>query len=346
MSRLEQQQPVITLANELGVDWKDPVTAIVRYCQEKVGGWMAGAAKVTSLEELQALVCRKLGLVFEEFTSEEELTGLIRKYVALGEKGFAGIKATFGPGVYGTLAERYHRKSLDEPRYVAFIDLRGEKASRRYFTRWHEIAHLLTSAKQLELPFQHRSSGPRHPLEQLMDIVAGEFGFYEPIFRPAVEAAVLREGRLTFATVEFIRASMCPQASFHATLIACSKFSPSPVINLEVGMGLKKAEADAVRSGQMGVFGDAAPEMKLRALVAKGNDAAREAALRINPNMRVPETSMIAKLFSTSPDRGEVSGRESLLTWRYSDGTSTDERTVMIEARRVPDRVLALVTLP
>lgn len=335
---------MIALASELGVDWSDPVNSILRLCHDKIAAWLHTASQITSLDELRSMVCGHLSLVFEEFHSDEELVQLIRKYVALGEKGFAGIKATFGDDVFATLAERHHRKHAGEARYVAFIDLRGEKAARRYFTRWHEIAHLLTMVKQLELPFRHRSSGPRDPIEQLMDVIAGEVGFYEPMFRPAVEGAVTLEGRLTFAIVDNIRASMCPQASFHATLIACSRFAPTPVVNLEVGMGLKKAEADLLRSGQMGMFGSTEPEKKLRALVAVSNDAAKKVGLRVNPNMQVPDVSLLAYLFHDSDDQREAVGRESLLTWRHSDGTSTGEMDVVIEARRMRDRVIAIAT--
>jgi hypothetical protein len=335
---------VIALASELGVDWSDPVNSILRLCHEKIAGWLRTAPQIRSLDELQSMVCARLSLIFEEFQSDEELAQLIRKYVALGEKGFAGIKATFVDDVFATLAERHHRNHADEARYVAFIDLRGEKAARRYFTRWHEIAHLLTMVKQLELPFRHRSSGPRNPIEQLMDVIAGEVGFYEPLFRPAVEAAVTREGRLTFAIVDSIRACMCPQASFHATFIACSRFAPTPVVNLEVGMGLKKAEADLLRSGQMGMFGSTEPEMKLRALVAVSNEAAKKAGLRVNPNMQVPDGSLLARLFHEVDDQREAVGRESLLTWRHSDGTSTGRMDVVIEARRLRDKVIAIAT--
>jgi hypothetical protein len=90
----------------------------------------------------------------------------------------------------------------------------------------------------------------------------------------------------TFAIVDSIRACICPQASFHATFIACSRFPPTPVVNLEVGMGLKKAESDLLRSGQMGMFGSTEPETKLQALVAVSNEAAKKAGPRV-PSSRI-----------------------------------------------------------
>ncbi len=344
MSRLDQQQAVAGLAAALGLDWRDPITAILRHCNGKIAAWLKEARRVGSLDELQLLICRQLHLVFEEFHTEGELTQLIAKYVSMGEVGFAGIRATFNDDVYATLTERRHMKSRDEPRYIAFIDLRGDKAARRYFTRWHEIAHLLTLVKQLELPF-HRSTKQRDPIEQLMDVIAGDVGFYDPIFRPTVERAFDRDPRLTFAAVENIRAEVCPGASFHATLIACAKRWPASVITLEVGLGLKKAEVSIVRSGQLGIFSDK-PEMKLRAIVAIGNEAAKKARFRIHQNMRIPEASLLSRHFADTDERRlalDTSGRENLAIWQHSDGTSLGHLDVFIEARRLHDHLVALV---
>lgn len=69
------------------------------------------------------------------------------------------------------------------------------------------------------------------------------------------------------------------------------------------------------------MIGSTEPEMKLRALVAVSNDAARKTHLRINPNIQVPDASLLAGLFHDAEDRREAAGRESLLIWRHSDGT-------------------------
>ncbi|HJZ56574.1 MAG TPA: hypothetical protein VKE74_16530, partial [Gemmataceae bacterium] len=47
---------------------------------------------------------------------------------------------------YGALVKRKNAGPDAPDRYVAVIDCRGNKLARRFFTRWHEIAHRLTTA--------------------------------------------------------------------------------------------------------------------------------------------------------------------------------------------------------
>ena len=46
---------------------------------------------------------------------------------------------------YGALVRRKNTTPDDLDRWVAVIDCRGDKLARRFFTRWHEIAHRLTT---------------------------------------------------------------------------------------------------------------------------------------------------------------------------------------------------------
>ena len=73
------------------------------------------------------------------------------------------------------------------------------QALRRFFTLWHEIAHLLTLTHKLEPPF-HRSADVPCPLERLMDIIAGEIAFYDPIFVPQLVAEIQRSGTARLKT--------------------------------------------------------------------------------------------------------------------------------------------------
>ncbi|MCK4624773.1 MAG: hypothetical protein KAV00_05640 [Phycisphaerae bacterium] len=202
-------------------------------------------------------------------------------------------------------------------------------------------------AKQLELPL-HRSTTERCPIERLMDIIAAKVGYYDPIFRPAVVSEVQGNGRLSFAGVEKIRRSMCPNASFQATLIACVERAPVPLIYIEVGMGYKKAERAELASNQLDLFPMDKPTAKLRALVAVRNESAKSSGLRIDPNMQVPEDSVIASHYSTtqgSENPVDTGGTENLTLWRHSDGTPVGAADVRIEARRLGDRVVAIVGL-
>ena len=344
MSALDRQQDVIQKAADLGLDWRQrPTFAIIAYCQCRIAGWLERNPGVRSLDKLEALICGKLGLVFEEFRSDEELDEIIARYVAKGEIVFESQRAAFGPDTFATLIRRDNASPECADRFVAIIDCRGEKASRRFFTRWHEIAHVLTLVDgQMALPF-HRSTVKRDPVEQLMDKIAAEIGFYDPIFRPAVEVAVEKAGALGLSLVDQIQESMCPTASFQATLIAVVNRVSTPAVSLEAGPGLKRSEWELVNNP--GLFPELRPVPELRVLTVGGNEAARRARLRIHRNMRVPETSMISQIFNDPAINGDVRASESLSTWVTSGGGAIDNRTAIVEARRRGDSIIALISL-
>ena len=56
---------------------------------------------------------------------------------------------------------RYANRPRAEYR-LEVIDSRGEKLARKFFTKWHEIAHLLTLKDQLEFVF-HRTGAAKKP---------------------------------------------------------------------------------------------------------------------------------------------------------------------------------------
>ncbi len=347
MSALDQAGEIIQLADELGVDWRtQPVTNIVRFCQQKVDRWVEATDGVTTIAELEQLVCAQLRLVFEEIWSDGDLDRIIRRYVAAGEPVFATLKDEFDDDTFATLLQRRNTTLEASDLYVAVIDCRGSKATRRFFTRWHEIAHLLTLVRQLHFHF-HRTSNDRCPLERLMDVIAGEVGFYDPIFAPALEMEAQTRRQLSFDGVEAIRARYCPHASFQATLFAAVKRFPAAVIYVEAGLGFKKQEELLRRSSQLDLFPDATPEATLRVLQVSINDTARRSGYRIDRNMRVPAASLLAKHFDTGTVQdvasSPVAGVECLDEWRHSDGTSVGTGAIHVEARPQGERVIALI---
>ena len=205
MSRLDQEHDVIALARELGLRG-NPVEAVVRFCEEKIGCWAADFGAVENVAALEQLVADHLQLVFEEVCSDDDLERIIAKYVAQGEYVFATLRDELGPETFGLTIKRKHCGPESGDKYVAVIDCRGDKASRRFFTRWHEIAHLLVLEKELDA-LVRRSS--HDPIERLMDEIAGRIGFYEPIFGPVFarehrhlpwNSRPLRQSAITIAT--------------------------------------------------------------------------------------------------------------------------------------------------
>jgi hypothetical protein len=273
------------------------------------------------------------------------LRNVIQKYVQLGEPIFGTLVADLDETTFATLIERRKIDGNSRDRYVAIIDCRGQKGLRRFFTKWHEIAHLLTIQGQLELPL-HRSTTNKNPTERLMDTIAGEIGFYEPIFTPILEEEFAKDGRLTFETVERIRTRFSPEASFQATLNACVKRINSPLLIAEIGLGFKKEEERQIHSRQQNLFSVPQPEAKLRVLTIASNELARGSALQLHRNMEVPKGSVLYKLFFNHDQfqEDEIQRMENLNLWRHSDGGSLANLFVNIQARRMQDTIIALVS--
>ena len=343
MNPLNRERKVLVMAQQLGLEWQNnPVQQIIGLCNAKIQAWLSEHSDIQTISDLERLVCTKLKLVIEEIWSDSDLARVMTKYVTWGDNVFASLESEFDDATYATLIERRSAHKRDSCKYVAVIDCRGGKAARRFFTRWHEIAHLLTLYRQMELPL-HRSTSKRDALERLMDEIAGEIAFYGPLFTPALCARLGAGGHLTLGAVEDVRNRFCPEASFQSTLIACVARNDQPTLYIEAKIGYKKHEAEALNSRQLS-FIDIKPEPKLRAVVVGSNDAARRSGLKVHKNMAIPASSIIAKLYG-SDNQANASGEESLSIWRHSDGSAIGFHQVRIEAVRVKDRVLALITL-
>jgi hypothetical protein len=218
------------------------------------------------------------------------------------------------------------------------IDCRGYKLARRFFTRWHEVAHRLTThaeGGETEPGFR----GEHDPIERLMDEIAAHVGFYEPIFAPAFVQASGGNRLLTFGTVEWVIERAFPVASFQATLFACTRRLPTPVLYLEAALAHKKDVKRRMATPSM--FGNDPPPGELRAVKVIPNPAAQEDGFFIPTNMRVPAVSVIRRLFDGEP-LADGDGLECLSQWE-SQGKTLERRAVAVAGRKVSDRVIAVV---
>lgn len=342
MSRLEQEPDVIELARKLGVLGSgDPVAGIVGHCLDRIRRWVQADGPVKTIDHLESVVARRLHLTFEEVETDEALTALIRKYIKLGEGVFAYLKQDLDGETFGATYRRSTAAPDAPDRLVAIIDCRGEKGARRFFTRWHEIAHFLIESdpERVETPV-HRASDA--PLERLMDKIASHAGFYETIFGPALERAMEGHPRLTFQAVETVRRLHFPDASFQSTLFACNRRMMTPMVYIEAGERHKAEDEREIKRGVQWLFKEAAPEAQLRAALVVPNDAALKSNLFIPTNMRIPPLSAIHRLFN---DRlcEDDSGQENLNMWEHSGDKRLPDQEVWIEAKKIKGRVIAIV---
>jgi hypothetical protein len=309
--------------------------------------WQTGRA-LHAISDLERLVCEHLNLIMHEVRTDQEVRELGRRYsMEEREYVFAALESQLDLQTFGVLIQRKQRSRGEPYRYVAVIDCRGEKAARRFFTRWHEIAHCLTTVDQFELPLRRTTIAglQKDPVEKLMDMIAGELGFFDPLFVPLLTSEIQSHGRLTFASVEKIRSDFCPEASFQATLNACVDRASIPMVSLIVGLGLKAEEKRALEHPQFHLIPPPRVRRQLRALSSIRNDAARRTPFQIHRNMRIPSTSIIAKVYREEAVSHATVSRESLGDWGCSSGETLPVLDVEIQAKKIADQVFAIVSL-
>ncbi|MGZ3237511.1 MAG: hypothetical protein ACXU8A_09080, partial [Burkholderiaceae bacterium] len=332
MKALSLEPKIIAMANALQLNGADPVQSIMEYCRARIAKALNKARSIHSITDLERIVCTHLNLVIHEIWSDTELQSLSSRYAHdENDPAFAALDMQLEGDSYGVLFQRKERNSIGEYQYVAFVDCRGPKASRRFFTKWHEIAHCLTSFEQFEMPFRRTTvtAIEKDPIEKMMDIIAGDLGFFDPLFRPFLEAEITHHGLITFQVVETMRIRFCNEASFQATLNACVAKSTTPMLNLEIGLGLKKSEREPLLSAQRSVE-QVNFQPKLRVISSVANNAARQTRFLVPRNMRVPEASILHKIFNSRDDEASGEAIEYLSWWSSSDGGCLPRTKVLV----------------
>jgi hypothetical protein len=332
---LRNSPQIWKLARDLRIEpGSDPVTAILRFCNKKVQR-IAKDFKCATLDKLLIAVAAALGTTFVEIHSDNDLIELQKRYLDRHEKAFATLKEDLSGDVLAITYKLLNPKKWQRP-YVSVIDCRGDRKSRAYYSKWHELAHLLTLTDQMRLSFArtHAQVGqPKDPEEAFMEVIAGRFGFWQELLAPHAQ------GEISFEAIDALRTEHCPEASSQASLIGIANAWPSPCILVYAGLGLKKRESDALRQSTFGFSEPPSPE--LRVLKLQVNDLAKESGLTIFPNMRVPTSSVIYKVFTGETSKGEAI--EDLAWWSTSDGKALSPLRVRVRARRSGVGVQALI---
>lgn len=335
-SKLKQSPQIWKLAHDLGLKPKyDALAEIVELCIKRVGSFF-DEFNPTTLSDLLGVVAAKLDTHFIEIHDDSELEKVKGEFLERGEVSFANLEDQLSPEVFA-ITFRLLARRRDDRQFVSIIDCRGEKAWRSYFSKWHELAHLLTLTPQMRLKFcrTHCVADQKDPEEAAMDVIAGTVGFFSGL------VARYSTGEISFERIRELRTALCPEASVQASLIGFTKSWRAPVLLIQVGLGLRKREKANISQASFG-FREM-PQPVLRALNITSNDAARETSLQIHRNMRVPKDSVIRRVWSEGADH--LRAIENLSSWQASDGTSLPDRAVHVEAQRFGIDIYALVTL-
>jgi hypothetical protein len=326
-TKLCKNPTIHTLAIDLGLKvTTDPVAAIKDHCHRQIKRFLKDFPHCATLNELLAVAAQKLGTVFHEIHCDADLAQLTKDYAARNEPVAALFAAELTNEVYGITFKLLKPGKFDLP-YISLIDCRGSKKHKYYFTKWHELGHLLILTDQRRLSFKrtHALHELKSPEETMVDVIAGEFAYYAPMVLPYAK------GPLTFEAIDAARVALCPEGSYHSALIGLVRVWPTPCVLIEAKWAGKKTT----------IPGDYFSSFALRAVGALVNDVARMRGMQFHKNFRVPERSVIHKVFSEVLSGG--SAIECLSWWESSDGTSLDEQQMSVSAKRVGDTVYALL---
>jgi hypothetical protein len=278
-------------------------------------------------EDIALCLGDELCLTFEEVHGPHDVTKLEEHYLkGKKELGFAQLRGELdNPGVDALLFQRMNAEPGEPDSWVAVLNLQEGRA-KAYWNRFHELSHRIAEPPQKILPFRRHQFEASHPVEALVDSVASEIAFYEPVFRPLVETFA-KTYRLSFETIEQIRTQYAPTASLLSTMKAVVKYWPCPAASLtaEYRGRLNSPEIDpALRVSPQGY-----------------NERANRIGLLIYPNMRASVGSPIHQAYLTNEDQNAL---ENLGDWETSSGKSLAAIDVFTSARYINERVYAVLS--
>ena len=333
--KLKNSVRIWKFARDLGIKpTDDPVGGILRFCDQRIRKVLGDFPDCKTLFDLLDCAASKVGTFFETAYTDIELERVKSKYLKKGEKAFVQLEEDLSEDVFGITFKRFNREFW-EPEFVSVIDCRGAKAARSYYTKWHEVAHLLVLTDQMRLSFRrtHCPTTNKDPEEALIDVIAGTFGFYAPITQKYTK------GEISFEAIEDLRMDLCPEASQQSSLIGFVKAWRDPCLLVHSKMALRKHEQVKLIQGTFHF--QEGPTPALRAVHVAVNDKAREMGIVIYENMRIPERSVIHQAFAE--DNNYAEAEEDLGWWETSNGTVLPKCPVRVKARGSWDSVDALI---
>lgn len=332
-----QYQKVLSeIGKGLGLRGRIQESQIIAHCIEQIDTIVQKSGSTPrDLKVLLDLVASRLNLSIKEIRSRADLDTLLKLHPPAIEPVFARIPLELDDETDAIVIHRPNRAEWERP-YLAVINCMDDHIHRRYFSKWHEIVHILLEGPQMTFSFRRTSKSDRKlPLEQLVDRVAGHLAFYTPMFKPVLDRHV-SASKLTFSTIDKIREHVAPEASRHATIIASIKHTAEPLMYARLNLGLKKAEQAILDEPDLFPGTIPPPTYKLRVKDSASNTAAQKMGLQLFQNMSISSDSLAAQVFEQG---GSAQASESFKLWR-SDGPAAQ---VTVEATKIGNDVHCLI---
>jgi hypothetical protein len=151
---------------------------------------------------------------------------------------------------------------------------------------------------------------------------------------------------LTFDAIESAKKKAAPDASLFATAIQSINYYVNPAILIKVAERFKKEEERIMESTQQ-TFDFAQPDFtrKLRVeTLIEYSSAKKKKTFELRQNMRVPQESVLYKLFE-DPFGDNLTANENQDLWETSSSGHLSSLPIKIEAIRRGSFVYGLITV-
>ena len=308
---------------------------IIDHFVQRLRDWLIAHGTPENLSVVATDFAASLDMGFTEISNQDDMDQLLLKMPNDQAGTIALLKTEFGENTDAVTIHRSTRKSWERP-YLAIINCQDWHQSRRYFSKWHEIVHLLIEGQQLTFAFRHTKTNRPEPEEVLVDRIAAKLAFFPDIFHPVVSDEIQNHGYLTFETIRRVRERVAPDASLQATSLACLDAVTHPAWFLRCGMTLKAAEQRRLNDPQMSFIPDQPPVEKLRVLQGSPNHSATESGTTFYPNMRVPLSSIVARAFHSEFNPASIE-KERLDDWETSSSGPLGSGIINVSAEWITD---------
>ena len=332
---LNRAPEIAKLARELGCEFtNNPFEAILHYCRERVRSLLRDYP-VATLTELLDVVAADVDTKFVEVHNNQELKEMRNYFFKRGENGFARLNEELGPKALAITFRRL-RPGKGEPAFISVVDARGEKLFRVYFSKYHEVAHLLTltdSDRRLKFCRTHEAVDYALPEEVLMEEIAAELGFFPDIVERHAE------GPICFDKIRLVRDRLCPNASWYSCVVNLSKRWPTPCVLIEVGPN-QTGRMDQGRSGA--ALSEKSKSIALRVVRSTPSFAPHALGEIVRSGIQIPKNSIIHQAFS-DPSAREMSADENLRGWIDDSGRRLPTLTLRIHVNKDKHRLWALL---
>ena len=322
--KLEHQNKLERIRNYLGISHRVQDTRFntaVRHAAVKRLKKIHGQrANIVAGEEFLEKTASHLNIKFEEVRSQSDITRLEDHYLKRNEIAFGQLELELSKSDVDALLFRRQKK---EGHFVAVLNLQDTE-SRAFWSRAHEISHRLIEPPQKEIMFRHRAN-LANSVEELVDLVAAEIAFYEPLFSPIVTAYCNQP--LSWNVVHEIKQIFAPTASKFALVKAILRYWRQPAFLIYAALRTRKNKDNEQPS--------------LRISIKGINQYSRECEVYFIKNMRVPLSSPVYHTFSTGTP---IEDFEILSNWITSNGHKLANVEAYTSATPYDNGVLALIS--